>query len=225
MQSLRRLRKIPQITFFMHILGRWVLCFIGVFTMGFGIALSIRAGLGISPISCLPYVLNQWLGISVGTMTFAVNIIFVALQIAILRKNYPIYQLLQLPLLFVFSAAIDFSLWLLSGAVTDLYLLQFCMMLLSCFIIALGIFFMLKAELLMMPGDALVRAIAVVSQKEFGKVKVIFDCTLVAVAAVTSLCALQCIVGIREGSLAAALLVGTIARLLMKISRRGAPTD
>ncbi|HJJ47370.1 MAG TPA: DUF6198 family protein [Methanocorpusculum sp.] len=204
----------------MHILSRWILCFIGVFTMGFGIALSIQAGLGISPISCLPYVLNQWLGISVGTMTLIMNIIFLILQIAILRKAFKIYQLLQIPLLFVFSAAIDFSLWLLSGAVSDFYPLQFCMMLASCGIIALGLFFLLKADLLMMSGDALVRAIAEVSKKEFGKVKVGFDCTLVAAAAITSLCSMQSIVGIREGSLAAAILIGTIVRLLVKISTR-----
>ncbi|MBO5432032.1 membrane protein, partial [Methanocorpusculum sp.] len=61
--------------------------------------------------------------------------------------------------------------------------------------------------------DYLSRTIAsVVVKKDFGKVKVAFDVTLVCIAAVTSLVFLHEIVGIREGSLIAALTVGIIAR-------------
>lgn len=187
-------------------------CLLGIFTMGFGIALAIRADLGTSPISCFPYVLSLWLNVSMGTMTFLVNILFVLIQILILRRKFKPHQLLQIPLLFVFSAAIDASLWILTYAVTDIYPLQFVMMLCSCVCIALGISLLLKADILMMPGDSLVKVLADVSKKEFGKVKVIFDCTLVAIAAATSLLTMQGIFGIREGSLAAALLVGTISR-------------
>ena len=204
----------------MHIVSRWILCFAGLFTMGFGIALSIRAALGISPISCFPYVLSEWGGFSMGTMTFIVNIVFVLLQIVILRKKFQWYQLLQIPMLFVFSACIDISLWILTYAVTDMYILQFGMMLVSCAIIALGISMLLKANLIMMPGDALVRAISDVSKKEFGKVKVAFDVILVSIAAVTSLITISAIVGIREGSLIAALLVGTISRGFTRLFSR-----
>ena len=66
---------------------------------------------------------------------------------------------------------------------------------------------------MMMPADYLIRILAlVVLKKDFGKVKVAFDVILVCIAAVTSLIFLHEIVGIREGSLIAALTVGLIAR-------------
>ena len=86
-------------------------------------------------------------------------------------------------------------------------------MLAGCLILGTGIGLLLLADYVMMPADYLSRTIAsVVVKKDFGKVKVAFDVTLVCIAAVTSLIFLHEIVGIREGSLIAALTVGIIAR-------------
>lgn len=42
---------------------------VGLFVMSFGVALSIKASLGTSPISGIPYVLNLITGLSVGVIT------------------------------------------------------------------------------------------------------------------------------------------------------------
>ena len=102
---------------------------------------------------------------------------------------------------------------LFSWLPTDLYLMQIIWMILGCLILGTGIGLLLLADYVMMPADYLVRILAsVVLKKDFGKVKVSFDITLVCIAAVTSLIFLHEIVGIREGSLIAALTVGIIAR-------------
>ena len=42
-----------------------------------------------------------------------VNILFIIMQIVILRKNYDWFQLLQVPALFIFGVMIDFSQYLI----------------------------------------------------------------------------------------------------------------
>ena len=191
-----------------------ILIFIaGLYCMGLGVALSVIAALGTSPISCFPYVVSEIAHVSVGTVTFIMNFIFILAQIAILKKDFKPWQILQLPALLVFSARIDMNIALFSWLPTDLYLMQILWMILGCLILGTGIGLLLLADYVMMPADYLVRILAsVVLEKDFGKVKVSFDITLVCIAAVTSLIFLHEIVGIREGSLIAALTVGIIAR-------------
>ena len=185
----------------------------GLYCMGLGVALSVIAALGTSPISCFPYVVSEILPVSVGTVTFVMNFVFLLAQIAILRKDFKIWQILQLPALLVFSVFIDGNIMLFSWLPTDTYLLQVLWMLAGCLILGIGIGLLLLANYVMMPADNLVKVLAtVVLKKDFGKVKVAFDVTLVCIAAATSLIFLHEIVGIREGSLIAALTVGIIAR-------------
>lgn len=60
----------------------------GLVVMSFGVALSIKAELGTSPISSLPYVSVEISGLSVGTTTIILNSLFVLLQILLLRRDY-----------------------------------------------------------------------------------------------------------------------------------------
>lgn len=185
--------------------------------MGLGVALSVAADLGTSPISSLPFVLSVVTPLSMGAVTFIMNTVFVIIQILVLKKEFKKWYLLQIPGLFLFSAFIDLNNYLLSGALLDAYWQQFLLMLAGCVVLALGIFLLIKADFIMMPGDFLVRIISKVTKKNFGHVKVGFDCIIVAAAAIVSFASLQCIVGIREGSLVAAVLVGFIVNFYGKI--------
>ena len=55
---------------------RLALLLAGLAVMAFGVALSIKAELGTSPISSLPYVTAVISGLSVGTTTIIVNSLF-----------------------------------------------------------------------------------------------------------------------------------------------------
>ena len=66
---------------------RILIFIVGLYCMGLGVALSVIAALGTSPISCLPYVVSEILPVSVGTVTFIMNLLFMTAQIAILRKD------------------------------------------------------------------------------------------------------------------------------------------
>ena len=66
------------------------------------------------------------------------------------------------------------------------------------------------------PGEGMVKAIAGKSGREFGTVKICFDISLVLTAIALSVLFLAEIRGLREGTLFAALLVGTFTRFLLR---------
>lgn len=94
---------------------------IGLIIMSFGVGLSIRADLGTSPVSSIPYVLNIITGMSVGTTTIIVNVIIVLLQIVLLRKKFRLLQLLQLPVCIAFGLLCDVALACMPGVIPQNY--------------------------------------------------------------------------------------------------------
>lgn len=71
----------------MNIIKRTFLFIIAIFCCGVGIAASTQADLGTTPISSLPYVLTFITPLSFGVTTIIVNLIFIILQLIILKKN------------------------------------------------------------------------------------------------------------------------------------------
>ena len=59
---------------------------IGLLIMAFGVAFSIKANLGTSPISSVPYVVSLFTPLTVGTATIMMHIVFILLQILIYEK-------------------------------------------------------------------------------------------------------------------------------------------
>ncbi len=192
-------------------LRRYLLLACGLVVMAFGVALSIKANIGISPISCFPYVLSQVNDImTVGQFTAAMHIAFVALQILLLRKQYQLYQLLQLVVAVALGVLIDAAMLVLNFLHPTSYPQQFFFFLLSTVIVSLGMFLEVKAGVLMVAGEGLVKAIAQVTGRKFSQIKIIFDCTLVAISVIVALIFLHSVVGVREGTVGAAILVGLI---------------
>jgi len=188
----------------------------GLFIMAFGVALSVKANLGTSPISCVPYVYSLGFPITIGAASIVMNAVLILLQIAVLRKEYQLIQLLQFPVAVVFGFFIDFAMFILSDLQPSNYLWQWILCLLSCAIIAFGVFLEVKAKVTYLAGEGLSLAISKAFHMEFGKVKVGLDSTLVIIGIVSSFLFLHNIQGIREGTIAAALLVGTMAKFYSK---------
>jgi len=198
------------------LLKRCIVLVIGLFIMAIGVALSIKANLGTSPVSCVPYVYSLGFPMTVGLLSIIVNVLMILLQIVLLRKDYQLIQLVQLPVALIFGFFIDFAMLLLSGLQSSNYIYQWILCLLSCVIIAFGVFLEVKANVTYLAGEGLSIAISKAFHKEFGKAKVSVDASLVIIGVASSFILLHRLEGIREGTMAAALLVGTIARFYNK---------
>ena len=180
----------------------------GLFTMALGIALTLHADLGITPISCPPYVLSLGLRPTVGQFTIAMHVIFVLLQVAILRRDFPKVQFLQIGVGFLFGFFIDLAVWLTAWCRPEAYAARLGFVVLGSAVVAAGIVLQVLPRLIFCAGEGLMLVISKRLNRPFGKVKVVFDCTLLSISLVFSLLLFGGIRGVREGTVVSALLVG-----------------
>lgn len=188
----------------------------GLFVMALGVALSVKADLGVSPVSCIPYVYCFKFPLTLGTLTIIFSLILILLQVMILRSNYRLVQLLQLPVVLTFGIFIDLTLYLLADLEVPNYLWQLLCCLISCAVLAFGVFLEVKAKLTYLPGEGLAMAIADTYNKEFGKVKVWVDSAMVLIGLLSAFVFLPQMEGIREGTIISALLIGLIAKFYQR---------
>jgi uncharacterized membrane protein YczE len=198
------------------ILKKTLVSLIGFATMAFGIAFSIKGALGTSPISSIPYVVGQISGLSVGTTTIILHCCFILLQILLLRKKYQIFQLSQLIVALVFGSLTDFALFVIQNVNANTYITQWGLCAIGILLVGIGVSLEVEANFVMVAGEGLVVAICQTFHTKFGTTKVAFDVTLVAIAILLSFIFLGKLQGVREGTVAAALLVGQVSRFCIR---------
>ena len=204
-----------------YILKRYLLLLVGLSIMAFGVAFSIKASLGTSPISSVPYVVSLFTPLTVGTATITMHCVFILLQILILRKDYHPIQLMQLPVAFFFGYLTDFGVWAVQGITCNTSWQQWIVCIIGILLVAVGVSFEVKAGVVVLAGEGVVLAICRVLPKvKFGYMIVGFDVTLVVIASILSIVFTGRQQGVREGTDAPALLVGLIAKQLGKLLAR-----
>ena len=202
-----------------QVIKNYTLFLIGLFIASMGVALSAKAGLGTSPVASVPYSVS----LVNHTLTFGWwlnmwSVLQIAVQIALLRKKCkPVEIIIQTVLAFVYGYLTNLSCYLIRGIEVNTYPMQFLFMLLGCVILALGIWIQFKGAVAMLPGEAMNRAISKVTGKRYENIKIFFDILYIAVSAVICLIFLGKLQGVREGSIIAAILVGTIIKGYNKV--------
>lgn len=189
----------------------------GLFVMSLGVGLSIKSGLGVTPISSIPYSLTLASGVNIGITTVIFNALLVFLQIPILKKRFNQKRLLQLINAFMFGYFTDLSLWILSP-MPDLPLdVNFTLLIVSMFLIAIGILYM-PANIAPLPGEGVVEAVSLAYDKRFSKVKVCFDTSMVVLSLIICGLFTSDIFGsVNVGTILAAIFVGMIIRYLTEL--------
>lgn len=193
---------------------RWLTFLLGVVVMSVGIALSVQGQLGTAPISTFPAVINAATSWTVGSVTVVMNVVFVLLQILILRRRFRLFQLVQIPIAMVFGAVIDLSLLFTSWTQTDNYLLQWIVTIVGALILGVDVYIQIQPKLLYLPGEGLVMAMTRATTVRFGTMKQLVDWSLVIISAVLSLVLMQRLEGVREGTVFAAFAVGGVVKAL-----------
>ena len=193
---------------------RWLFLAAGLTIMSLGVALSIRANLGTSPISSVPYVSSLFSPLSVGTASIVMHCVMILIQILLLRRRYDPVQLLQLPVAVVFGWLTDAAMWATSAVTCEAYWQQWLVCVLGILLVGVGVSFEVTAGVVTLAGEGTVLALCQVLPVKFGTMKVTFVVCLVLTACILSLVFLGELQGVREGTVAAALCVGQVARRL-----------
>ena len=198
-----------------QVIKSYALFLIGLFIASMGVALSAKAGLGTSPVASVPYSVS----LVNHTLTFGWwlnmwSVLQIAVQIALLRKKCkPVEIIIQTVLAFVYGYLTDFSCKLISGLQANTYIMQFALMILSCFVLGFGIWIQFKGGVAMLPGETMNRAISEVTGKKYENIKIYFDVLYIIVAAAICFIFIGKLEGVREGSIIAAVLIGNIIKL------------
>ncbi len=188
--------------------------------MGLGISLTTKSELGTSPISSLPYVLSQIFPLTFGEFTFLLSLVFLLVQVALLGRDFPARQSLQLLVGALFGVFVDLGMRLFAHLNPQAYPVKIFVLVAGSSLMACGVYLQVVANALINPGEGAVKAIARKTGMRFGHIKVAFDLTLVAGAMALSFTTFRSVKGIREGTLICALLVGTMTNGISLTARR-----
>ena len=200
----------------MEKLKRYLIFLVGLFVNSLGVSLITKANLGTSPISSIPYVLSLNFPFTLGNFTIFFSILLIILQLIILRKNFKLEHILQIPVSIIFGYFIDLTMILFSWVNPEAYIMKIVYLLIGCLILGVGVYMEVLADVVMLPGESFVRAIVLTWKTNFGTTKICFDVSMAVIAAVLSFVFAGRLDGVREGTVIAALLVGFIARLIGK---------
>ena len=197
---------------------RYVLFIISLFFSGLGVAFTKHGELGVSPISSVANVMYiKFPMLSMGNWLIIWNCILIVGQILLLRKNFQLIQLLQIPLSVLFGYFTDFGLFLVRPIPVNSYPARLLMVIIGILILGFGISLSVIANVIMNSGEAFVKALADNLDKEFGNVKLAFDISCVVIAVVLSLLLFDFkVMGTREGTVITAILTGTVVNIYIR---------
>ena len=122
-----------------ELIKRYIFLLVGLFVNGLGVSFITKAGLGTSPITSIPYTLSLGFTPTVGMFTLVFNIFLVILQVILLRRNFQLQNLLQLPIIALFSFFIDLTMSLLGFMQPETYAMKVVSLIVGCLILGFGV--------------------------------------------------------------------------------------
>ena len=199
--------------------GRYILFLVGLFIASLGVAFSTKAGLGTSPVASIPYSVSLVLPVlSFGTWLNILSASQITAQCILMKGKVNWIEIaIQTVLAFAYGYMTDFSVWILRGIKPDTYPEQFFWMIVGCVVLAFGIWIQFRGGVAMLPGEALNRAISYVTGRKYANIKIFVDMLMIAIAAAICLIFLGGLEGVREGSIIAALGVGSCIKFYERI--------
>lgn len=110
-----------------------------------------KASLGTSPISSIPYVLSLKFPPTLGNFTIIFSILLILLQILILRKNFKIENILQIPVSIAFGYFIDLTMYLFFWVNPGNYAMKLAALLAGCIVLGFGVYLEPQRSYLILP--------------------------------------------------------------------------
>lgn len=193
-----------------NLLPRVLVYTLGLSVLALGVACSVQAGLGISPVNSLPYVLSQMTPFSLGAWATAVYIVFILIQAVLKGRAFRVIDLTQILFSTLFGVLVDAAKALCAPLAPQHYAGRLMLLGVSVVLIAAGITLYLSARLVSMPAEGLAAAVAEKWGKPFGKAKMLVDCSVMGTSTLLALAFLGRPEGVREGTILSALLIGTL---------------
>ena len=181
---------------------RYVYYLLGMNILVLGITCNTLSNLGVGAFSTLPFALS-----SLSALTFG--------QANIIERKISVKFVLEIPFSFIFGFLVDFYQYLIPSMDLNIYT-QIIVLLFGNTCCAIGVYFMLKGDLIMTPVDGLVLSISEVSHKPYSICKNCFDISMILSTVVVCLVCRSPIYGIGVGTVFSAFYIGRVIRFCIK---------
>ena len=199
-----------------HTVIRMLMYLMGVAVLALGMSLQTASGLGVAALTCFATTISMLTGKTLGFWITATYVAYIAAQAVILRREFQLRILLEI----FFSTLI--------GRFTDFFMAvnplhptalpaQGATMLLSLAVTAFGVSLVVNMGVVPNAPDGLVQVIAEKLKRRFGDVKVVFDCSHVAVSLILSLALMHNLGGFGVTTAISALFLGHVINVANKL--------
>lgn len=189
-----------------------LVCFVSA-----GVALTLKAEIGVGAIDALTAAISGITDVSIGTVGMVLNFICIFAQIIILRGNFRKIQLLQFPISILFGVVIDFMLYEVFSMLTlNSYVMQLLTLLLGYAIIAFSIAGVMVMDLISFPIEGVSMAISDTINKKFHIIRQLADVLSVTITLILIFTFNQPLL-VREGTIIGVIIFGPLLGIFMKV--------
>lgn len=197
----------------------------GLCILAFGLSLSTKADLGVSPIIAVSFGVSRITGTKFGDMTFLLYVLFVIIEMVLHilpgkrcpadKKKALLIDVLQLPLSYFFTMLLNgFSAFI---PTVEAIPARVGVLLLSVVLVGTGAALTLDMRLIANPGDGIVQAISDRAGISLGLTKNIVDITCVTFTCILTMTVAHHIIGVGVGTVIAMLGIGRVMALFNKL--------
>lgn len=190
-------------------LYRLIVYILGIIIITLGVALTINANLGISPVSLFSYALSRTTGIDISITSIFVFAMYLIFQVFIYGRAFKLIQLFQVPFAILFGYFLGFFNQMIH-ITTDSLVIRILFVFLGLTCLATGIFLTVTARLIPMSPEGFLQALVYRTNIDFGKAKNLQDITSVTVSAILLFTTGNGFSGIGIGTILSTILVGRI---------------
>lgn len=198
-----------------NIVTRLIMYFCGLFILALGVAASVKADFGVSPVSSIPYTAQRIWGIDMGVATVIYYTVLLGIEALVLRRDFKVIYLMQFFVGLIYGYFTSFTNGVMATVPLpeDLWfrIIEFAA---SIMLISLGLFFYVPANIMQQPPEGLQQAIAKKAKTDFPKVKICYDVTAVVISITACFIAFGSLVTVSIGTVVTALSVGPVLRFM-----------
>lgn len=183
-----------------------------------GVALMMKADVGLGAFDAMNSSLSNITHIKVGTMTTYTNMLIFLLQILILRKEFKKTQFLQVLLIFMLGEIINIFYYQIFRFEVSGYILKIMTFILGSLITSFGVAVLVNLDIVATPAEGLSTAIAKKSKFNFSQIRFALDVIVITFTLViTILFSLPML--LREGTIIGAIVFNiSLAKFLKLLS-------
>jgi len=189
-----------------------LVCFVSA-----GVAITLKAGIGVGAWDALIASISGISDIPVGTVGIVFNFTCIFAQIIILRSNFRKIELLQFPISILLGAVINFLLYEVFSLITlDNYAIQLGTLLLGYIIIAFSIAGVMVMDLISFPVEGFCMVVSDFIHKKFHIIRQLFDIFCVITTLLLIFIFQEPLV-VREGTIIGVVIFGPLVGVFMKV--------